>query len=319
VAWQDQGRQEHGWFGHGTAAQDDVDDATNDSLFGAGGLEVRIQAVAYCAVAAFPSALREQAATLFDAAHLARLTETMKVWIGGARLDQAQFAALFFGRAADDPVVVDLRRAAQRADMAKSHTELREAASHLAAAVQAIGLTRWSRFLAEAQARAGDPATVAAVDKSREPPTLVRDAIRPVYPVETALGIGAAALIGGTASGVRTAGAAVLRQIGPGHARPTRGQTPAEILAPGGKPIGNAGTAEEIRELPGGRDAAEQLFHRLKKGAIDVTPPGYPGTLVRTPNGGYIGFRAQSKSRPPTIDVKQPHTTIQKLKFTGDK
>jgi hypothetical protein len=97
VAWQDQGRQEHGWFGHGTAPQDYVDDATNDSLFGAGGLEARIQAVAYGAVAALPSALREQAATLFDATHLAQLTETMKVWIRGARLDQAQFAALFFG------------------------------------------------------------------------------------------------------------------------------------------------------------------------------------------------------------------------------
>jgi hypothetical protein len=215
VAWQDQGRQEHGWFGHGTAAQDDVDDATNDSLFGAGGLEARIQAVAYGAVAALPPAQPEQAETLFDAAHIGRLTETMKVWIGGARLDQAQFAALFFGRAAGDPIVADLRRAAQGADMAKSHVELRQAASHLAAAMQTVGLNRWTRFTADAQERARDPATVAAVARSRESPAVRNDAIRPVYPVETAIGIGTSALSGGAVAAARATGGAIVRQLVP--------------------------------------------------------------------------------------------------------
>jgi hypothetical protein len=215
VAWQDQGRQEHGWFGHGTAAQGDVDDATNDSLFGAGGLEARIQAVAYGAVAALPSALREAAAMQFKATSLPRLTEVMRAWIRGAKLNQSRFAKLFFGRAVDDPVVGNLRAAAQGADMAKGHGELREAAGHLAAAVQQVGVGRWSRFLADAQTRANDPAAVAAVDVSREPPAIAGDAIRPVYPVETALGVGAAALAGGAAAGVRAASGAILRQLVP--------------------------------------------------------------------------------------------------------
>jgi len=46
----------------------------------------------------------------------------------------------------------------------------------------AVDLDRWPRFVADAQARAAAPATVAAIEKSRLPPDLGKDAIRPVYP-----------------------------------------------------------------------------------------------------------------------------------------
>ena len=51
-----------------------------------------------------------------------------------------------------------------------------------------------------------------------------------------------------------------------------------------------------------------------------MTPPGHRGTLVRTPDGGYIGYRPQSKSGPPTIDVKMPgyEARMRELKFLGD-
>jgi len=66
---------------------------------------------------------------------------------------------------------------------------------------------------------------------------------------------------------------------------------------------------------------AERIFQELTQGGRDVTPPGYPGTLIELPHGrGTIGFRPASKSGPPTIDVKAVDATghpipITKIKF----
>lgn len=49
MSWQDQGRQEHGWFGNGTAAGHT--DAGDGRLIGPDGLGQRITAVAYGAIA----------------------------------------------------------------------------------------------------------------------------------------------------------------------------------------------------------------------------------------------------------------------------
>ena len=95
-------------------------------------------------------------------------------------------------------------------------------------------------------------------------------------------------------------------------------QTPQDLLAPGGVPIGQAGTSPEIRELPGGAPAAQALLKQLVQGATISTPPGYPGTRYTLPNGGgYIGYRPSSKSGPPTIDVNIPSLkgVVEKLKF----
>jgi hypothetical protein len=154
-------------------------------------------------------------------------------------------------------------------------------------------------------------------EQSWAPPDVGKDAIRPVYPVETAIEIAAAALTGGVAAAARAAGLRLLQQFKP---RPPAGETPASILFPGGQPIGRAGTSESIRELPGGRKAAEELFKRLTQGGEDIIPPGHPGTLVRTPDGSYIGYRPQSRSSPPTIDVNIPgyKDRVNELKFLGD-
>jgi hypothetical protein len=98
-----------------------------------------------------------------------------------------------------------------------------------------------------------------------------------------------------------------------------------EILMPGGKPIGVKGTgpraSARLREVSGGQPEAERLFQELTQGGKDITPPGYPGTLMELPNGkGTIGYRPASKSGPATIDVKavdaagQP-IPIKKIKF----
>lgn len=215
VSWQDQGRQGHGWFGSGTASAQRDDRAGDAKRFEPGGLQLRIAAIAYGAIASLPPALRRRAEARLGAAGLSRLTEVMTAWVLANRLDQASFAEHFLGRSADDPVAANLRSAAQGADMATTHAELRDAAGHLADAMQAVGLDRWAAFLTDAHDRARDPATTAAVGQSSSPPNLGKDAIRPVYPLETLLGIGAAGFARGVAAAVRAAAGAGLRQVTP--------------------------------------------------------------------------------------------------------
>jgi len=98
-----------------------------------------------------------------------------------------------------------------------------------------------------------------------------------------------------------------------------------EILMPGGKPIGVKGTgpraSARLREVTGGQTEAERMFQELTQGGKDVTPLGYPGTLIELPNGrGTIGHRPASKSGPATIDIKAVDAAgqtipIKKIKF----
>ncbi len=91
---------------------------------------------------------------------------------------------------------------------------------------------------------------------------------------------------------------------------------PADILTPGGKPIGTPGSSPSIREVPGGHKAAEDMFLDLAQGGKDITPPGHPGMVVELPGGGVVGYRPTSTSGPPTIDVNIPSIPgVDKIKF----
>lgn len=93
-------------------------------------------------------------------------------------------------------------------------------------------------------------------------------------------------------------------------------KTPQEILMPGGKRIGQEGDSKDIRILPGGVKEAEDFVLELGKGGKDITPTGHPGILISLPNGGgVVGFRPQSKSGPPTVDVNIPGIGIREIKF----
>ena len=225
MSWEDQGRQYHMWFGNGTAGNKATKAAPGSSVVGQSTAD-RVLALAYGALASLPTAHRGQAEAQCHDGTLPRLKEAMTAWMRGTALNQAAFAGRFFGRGADDPVVRDLHDAALRTATATSHDDLREAAGKLARAMEAVGIQRWPGFVADAAQRARDPATQAAIGKSRQPPDPARDAIRPVYPLETLAGIGAAGLIGGAAAALRSAGGAALRQILPESRPPTGSSVP---------------------------------------------------------------------------------------------
>lgn len=86
------------------------------------------------------------------------------------------------------------------------------------------------------------------------------------------------------------------------------------VLKPGGRLIGAAGSSSAIRKMSGGFDAAEKMFKELTVGGTVVKNPTYPGTLIKMEDG-YIGLRKTSTSGPPTIDVNIEGVGISEIKF----
>jgi hypothetical protein len=146
----------YGWFGNGTKPQEDSppDSARQGSSDRPGGLDQRIRSLGRTAIAGLPRSKRTHAAAPFNGAALDRLTTAMGAWVGGLRLDRADFAARFFNRTPDSPAVEHLRQAAQIVAGATTNGAMRDATDQLAADMQAVGLDHWSRFLKDAQDRA---------------------------------------------------------------------------------------------------------------------------------------------------------------------
>lgn len=74
-------------------------------------------------------------------------------------------------------------------------------------------------------------------------------------------------------------------------------------VMPGGRMIGAPGTDSWIRELPGGIDAARDLFDYLRIGGTAYEPKS--GTkVVKLPAGaGYVTLRLVSRSGDPAINI----------------
>jgi hypothetical protein len=95
---------------------------------------------------------------------------------------------------------------------------------------------------------------------------------------------------------------------------PKAGETLADVLLPGGKPVGLA--SRQMRELAGGEQAANALFNRLTAGAADVTPPNFPGVVRKRPDGATVTYLLPVKGgAPPTILVNAPKLPISELQF----
>ena len=97
-----------------------------------------------------------------------------------------------------------------------------------------------------------------------------------------------------------------------------------EILMPGGTPLGAKGTGKRasarVREVRGGQAEAERIFQELTSGGKEITPAGYPGTLIELPNDrGTVGYRPASKSVVPTIDVNVVDVAGQPIPITKIK
>ena len=284
------------WFGHGTAPAKAKPAAPGRPASGTAGVD-QVSALATDAIAARPALLRVRAEAQYQGGTLPRLKTAMAAWIKAAHLDQRTFAGRLFGRAADDPVARTLHEAALAAAAATSQGGIRDAAGKLAGAIQAVGLDRWPGFVADAAERARDPATQAAIARGRQPPDPAHDGIRPVYPVETALGIGAAGVAGGAGAAARAVGGAIARQVLP-EVPPVTSGAPAEGAAAAEKPA-NAGGAAPNRTQPAASAAPAEakkppISRQKQDGHIAGTPQNRNRLKLRKGTSVFDGSRAEA-------------------------
>ena len=87
------------------------------------------------------------------------------------------------------------------------------------------------------------------------------------------------------------------------------------LLKPEGRLLGQPGSSRRIRILPGGIEAATELYEKLAEAGKEARAANYPGTLVEIPDVGRVGLRPVSVSGPPTIDVRVSGIGIDEIKF----
>jgi hypothetical protein len=87
-------------------------------------------------------------------------------------------------------------------------------------------------------------------------------------------------------------------------------------VMPDGKPIGRPGKGADVRELPGGLEAAKALFDYLRVGGQMLDRPNLAGTLVKLPGrAGYLTLRPISTSGSPAVDINVPGVAFDKIHF----
>lgn len=151
MSWIDQGRQYHGWFGHGTAAGGDKPPSDGDgALFELGNFAGRIDAMAYSAVAHMSKADRRRDSASFDQQRLERLRKIMTALTGTRSRGAAALKDPFLDPSTSGAAIAQLRAAAAAAKAATTHRDLTNAAAELADAMRTIGLGKWPRFLEDA-------------------------------------------------------------------------------------------------------------------------------------------------------------------------
>ena len=183
-----------------------------------------------------PAALRARWDAMLARAPAGRIVDLLRGLSEASGQDPRRFGAMLpdtVGAGA----ATSLQAAARAAAGAASADDERAASAALADAVQAVGLDNWSRFVAGVQDRAAETARTAA---SEPPPDPRKDAITPVYPLETMIGVGVAGVAGGVGAAARAAGGALLRQLMPGAKAP---ETP-------GAPMPNQAANPEKYFLP---------------------------------------------------------------------
>lgn len=99
-----------------------------------------------------------------------------------------------------------------------------------------------------------------------------------------------------------------------GQAPAPKTEALADILMPNNAPAGFA--SKQIRELPGGENAALAMFHRLAAGGKDITPKGFPGFVRKRADGAVITYiRPFRGGPPPIILIQAPKFPISQLQF----
>ncbi len=302
------------WFGSGHAPVKLKPIVEKDGSTTEQELEERLRTVVHGAIAALPRKFRPQAEAQFQSGTLETLTEAMAAWIYGGKMDAASFAHHFFDRDADDPVVASLRAAVSETVEAETRPQLAAASGHLADAIKTVGVDNWPRFVADARRRAHFKATLAAIEKSRQPPDLHRDAIRPVYPIENALAAGAAAMTGGI-SGVA---GAVARDIVGAVASKSLADKPAPSAGKQTAPQTAANGAEQPEASVSTRQTSSSSSTTNSADAVTIqqAAAALPAGMSQAAFGRLAGF-TQGQEASSAASTEATEEVIARLRSAG--
>ncbi|MDT7953565.1 MAG: hypothetical protein RQ966_18855 [Acetobacteraceae bacterium] len=320
--WMYQGRQYHQWFGHGTAPKEARDTRpASAGLFNPESAGQRIDYAATKVIGEAPKNERARWERRMAGPGRGSLKTAVAAWYGASGLRTSAFRDRLLDPYTSEELADHLKAAAKGIVTARTYDQLDAASGKLATAAQKVGVDRWPRFLGDAEQRA-----LAAVSEN---------AIPGVIKAGTADSGAVLTILGGLIIGSAIYGALRPKASPPTVARPDlsmiveavplpprkEGETPADVLKPGGQNVGEPGNSSGVRVLPGGQEGAQGLFDRLTKGkgGENITPPDHAGQVVRLPDGSIIGIRPRSRSGPPTIDIKIPGLGVRELKFPEGK
>ena len=169
--WMHQGRQDHGWFGHGAGLG--ASSATLGPAQAAAVVGQRIQDIGHTLIAGLPASKRHHDATRLNDNDRARLTRLLTAAVQALPLGLPGMARRVFGKAPDTPGIDGFAQAAGLLRDGRDNADLRAATDALGKAAQDIGLDHFKGFLREADERLAERGGLAV---------LVRDMPAPAPP-----------------------------------------------------------------------------------------------------------------------------------------
>jgi hypothetical protein len=158
MGWEDQGRQEHGWFSHGTSGKSGTPPESGGSGERVPDLGDRIRFTAFAALGRLPPAARPLFEARLNGGGLERLQQAATAWAAAAGLPLTEFQRRLLDGTGGAPVAALLHRVARTIAQASGTDDLSPAVVALADAVQRVGVESWPRFVRAAAERAGEPA-----------------------------------------------------------------------------------------------------------------------------------------------------------------
>ena len=146
--WMYQGRQDHGWFGHGTGPG--VFSAALRPAQSAAVIEQRIRDIGHTLIAGLPASKRSHDATRLSDNDRARLTRLLTAVVQALPLGLPGIARRIFGKDPDTPGIDGFAQAAGLLRDGRDNADLRAATDALGKAALDIGLDHFKGFLREA-------------------------------------------------------------------------------------------------------------------------------------------------------------------------
>jgi uncharacterized protein YukE len=79
-----------------------------------------------------------------------------------------------------------------------------------------------------------------------------------------------------------------------------------ELIADRGAKVGRPGSGARVREVESESDLKDFFSALSRNGAVDITPPGFNGKMIKLPDGTIVNWRTKSRSTgsTPTVDVR---------------